>query len=334
MRKTPLLHNIPFVLGSLFIIVLLLGSLYVQGFVDQIEPEQVLYDQNHNAIALAPFSPSKQFPLGSDLDGNSFLLKIIEGAKYTIGLSIIIAFFRMLLSFFGGYALYLLPKFFRKLLGGLADALHYAPVTIFTYVLIAPVILSFSWSYDTMTKIVFPMVILVLISVPVLSLYIQNELDLIARKEFIESAKVMGGSRLHLFRKHMAPYLYPKLFIVFVQQVGQVLIVFAHLGLLNVFIGGTDVRITDYDMETGEAFTAAFSMSNEWAGLIANNFQYALSFPWMILAPVIAFALTILAVNSIVYGLTNDRSYRKRRKKDTKVSTSYVIQSNHFDMKN
>ncbi len=321
--------------GTLFILFLLIGSLLYPTFGEPAPPEKVLYDENHNAIALAPFPPSLQFPLGSDLDGNNFLLMLLEGAKYTIGLSIIIAFGRMVFSFLCGYLLFMLPSAFRKLLAGLADTLHYAPVTIFTYILIAPVVLTFSWSYDTVTKIVFPMLVLMFISVPVLSLYIQNELDLISKKEFIESAKVMGGSKFHIFKKHLAPFLNPKLFLLFVQQVGQVLIVFAHLGLLKVFIGGTDVRVMDYDIKTGKALTDSFSMSNEWAGLIAQNFQYVSSFPWMILAPVSAFALTILAVNCIVYDLTSPNPLKIKWKKKKKYASTKTntIRSESFEFK-
>ncbi|MDQ0483112.1 ABC transporter permease subunit [Guptibacillus hwajinpoensis] len=333
MRKLSLVRNIPLLIGGSFILLLLLGSILYGLFSDPQEPQKVLLDENNRAIALAPFPPSLKFPLGSDLDGNNFVLKILEGAKFTIGLSILIAFLRMIVSFVGGYVLYLLPSYFRRILDGLANALHYAPVTIFTYVLIAPVIISFSWSYDTVTKIVFPVLVLIFVSVPVLSIYIQNELHLIAKREFIESAKVMGGSRLRIFRKHMAPFLYPKLFVVFIQQVGQVLIVFAHLGLLNVFIGGSDVRILEYDYDTGEATIAVFSMSNEWAGLIGQNFQYISSFPWMVLAPVTAFALTILAVNCVVYGLTNRYTYRRRRKRTSESITHHVIREDSFYMK-
>lgn len=320
--------------GFLFIALLLGGSILYSALVEPPQPEKMLYDRNGDIVALAPFPPSAHYPLGSDIDGNNFMLKLLEGAKFTIGLSILVALGRMVLSFIGGYLLFLLPASFRKFLAGLADTFHYAPVTIFTYVLIAPVVMTFSWSYSTPTKIFFPMFVLVLISVPVLSLYIQKELDLIAQKEFIDSAKIMGGSHFHIFRAHMAPFLNPKLLIIFIQQVGQVLIVFAHLGLLNVFIGGTDLRILEYDIDTGEATTAAFTISNEWAGLIAQNFQYVYSFPWMIFAPVTAFALTILAVNAIVYGLKTDHTYKRKRKKEKASKASYTVNSESFELRN
>ncbi|PFG13237.1 ABC transporter permease subunit [Bacillus sp. es.036] len=332
MRKDSLLRNGPFVFGVVFLLLLSLSSYFYSFYSLEVHPDKMLYDKNGNVMALAPFAPSLNFPLGSDLDGNSFVFKLIEGAKYTIGLSLIVAFFRVVFSCMFGYLLYRMPFSLRNLFGGLSNVFHYAPVTIFTYILIAPVILTFSWSYDVSTKIIFPMLILIGISIPVLALYVQNELDSISTNEFIDSAKVLGGSRFHLLRKHLAPFMYPKLLLLFVQQVGQVLIIFAHLGLLNVFIGGTDVRVMDVDFKTGETTTESFSMTNEWAGLIAQNFQYAQSFPWMVLAPVSAFALSILAINSIVYGLTNRKTVKKGVGKKSLPEKTAILKQTHFEL--
>lgn len=332
MRKDSLLRNVPFVLGVSFLLLLLISSYLYSLYGAQVQPDKMLYDKNGNVVALAPFAPSLEFPLGSDLDGNSFVFKLIEGAKYTIGLAIAVAFFRIIFSFLFGYFLFRLPSSLRNVFSGLANTLHYAPVTIFTYLLIAPVVLNFSWSYDVSTKIIFPMLVLTGISIPVLALYIQNELEAISKKEYIDSAKILGGSGFYLFRKHLAPFLYPKLWLLFVQQVGQVLIIFAHLGLLNVFIGGTDVRVMDVDMKTGETTTQSFSMTNEWAGLIAQNFPYAQSFPWMVLAPVTAFALSILAINSIVYGIENRKTFNKRAVKTSMPAKAVILEQEHFKL--
>ncbi|WLR47286.1 ABC transporter permease subunit [Halobacillus litoralis] len=302
-------------IGSAYLIVLMIASFGFSFFIEPelAEPEKLLFDDKGNILALAPFPPSIHYPLGSDIDGNSYLVKVIEGAKYTIGLSVIIAFGRILLSVVGGYLLFLLPASIKRLFRGLSDTLHYAPATIFTYVLITPVVLTFSWSYDVTTKIVFPCLVIIAVSVPVLSLYVQKEIDLALENEFIDSARIMGASRFHIFRKHIAPYLTPKIFITFVQQIGQSLIIFAHLGLLNIFIGGTETRVMEYDVMTGEARAETFSMSNEWAGMISDNFQYMKPFPWMVLAPVTAFALTILAINVIVYGLEAKRKPKRAK---------------------
>ncbi|WP_079479050.1 ABC transporter permease subunit [Halobacillus salinus] len=304
------------VIGSVYLIGLMVASLGFSHFIEPElgKPEKLLIADDGSLIAMAPFPPSITYPLGSDIDGNSYLTKIIEGAKYTIGLSVIIALGRIFLSLVGGYLLSLLPVSVKSMFKGLADALHYAPVTVFTYILITPVILTFSWSYGTPTKIIYPCLVLIAVSVPVLSLYVQEEIDLASDNEFIDSARTMGAGRFHIFKKHIVPFLTPKMVVTFVQQIGQTLIVFAHLGLLNIFIGGSETRAMDINIKTGEEITRTFSMSNEWAGMISENFQYIRSFPWMVLAPVTAFALTILAINFIVYGLE-----AKRRPKFAKV---------------
>ncbi|MYL71608.1 ABC transporter permease subunit [Halobacillus litoralis] len=311
-------------IGAAYLIGLMVASFGYSHFIEPklAKPEKLLIDDDGSLIAMAPFPPSMAYPLGSDIDGNSYLTKIIEGAKYTIGLSVIIALGRVLLSLLGGYLLFLLPTSMKRTFKGLSDALHYAPVTVFTYILITPVILTFSWSYDLTTKIVFPCLVIIAVSVPVLSLYVQEEIDLASNNEFIDNARTMGASRFHIFKKHIVPFLTPKVVVTFVQQMGQTLIIFAHLGLLNVFIGGSDTRVMEYDIETGDAITETFTMSNEWAGMISDNFQYIRSFPWMVLAPVTAFALTILAINFIAYGLKANRKPKRVNVPQEKLKTT------------
>ncbi|MBN8233933.1 ABC transporter permease subunit [Halobacillus kuroshimensis] len=297
------------VIGSVYLLILLAASFSYTLLIEpgQADPKKLWLDENGDLKAVAPFPPSFSYPLGSDADGKSYFIKIIEGAKYTISLSVIIAMGRVCFSVAGGYLLFRLPSSIKQWFKGLSNALHYAPATIFTYVLITPVVLTFSWSYDLTTKIVFPCLVIIAVGVPVLSLYVQKEIDLAYRHEYIESARIMGAGKFRIFRRHLSPYLKPKLAVMFVQQIGQSLIIFAHLGLLSIFIGGSDTRVMEYDVKTGEAVTRSFSMSNEWAGMISENFQYFRPFPWMVLAPVTAFALTILAVNVIAYGLKGER---------------------------
>ncbi|MBH0229692.1 ABC transporter permease subunit [Halobacillus yeomjeoni] len=335
MRKFWFSNRLMIAIGLMFIVSLLSASMIFEFVIEQdrTPPEKLLFDENNQLIAIAPFPPSVQYPLGSDIDGNSFFLKIIDGAKYTIGLSLIIAFGRVSLSFLGGYLLFLMPSRFNKRINNLSDAFHYTPTTILTYVLIAPVVLTFSWSYDLTTKIIYPVIILILVSAPVLSMYVRNELNLIYKKDYVITSKLMGANHFHLYRRHVSPFLKPKLLLMFVQQVGQALIIFAHLGLLNIFIGGTETRLMDFDIETGEPIYRHFSMSNEWSGLISQNFEYAIPFPWMILAPVTAFASAILAVNSIAYGLKGPfEHYQSKTKTTIMKETASPVTKDKFQM--
>lgn len=318
-----LLKNKLFLLGLTFLICLLIGSFTVEKDKKDEKPTYFLYDENGIPIDTAPFPPSLKYPFGSDKEGNSVLIQVIEGAKYTIGFAIVIAILRLLVSLIVGAVLYLLPKRVMEILKGLTDSFYYAPLSIFTYVLVAPVIVTYEWSYDERTKLYFPIFILVILAIPILSIFIANEIEQIFQKEFIRNAKLLGGGKLHIFKKHAMPYITPRLFIVFSQQVGQVLMIFAHLGLLKVFIGGTLNKVMEIEvagkLNQGEPTLEAFSMTNEWGGLIAKNIFSIQSHPWLILAPVTGFALAILAINFIVEGIKAssniDFSLRKKRKR-------------------
>lgn len=56
-------------------------------------------------IEVPPFSPSLQFLLGTDRKGYDLLHLVIEGAKWTIGISILIAALRMVIGVFFGVIL-------------------------------------------------------------------------------------------------------------------------------------------------------------------------------------------------------------------------------------
>lgn len=322
-----------FMIGFIAILLLLIGSfvfsIYYQS---DYEPATVLYDENKLPIENAPFSPSFRYPLGSDKLGYNMVLMLLEGAKYTIGLAAFIAVCRLVLSFFVGFILYLLPKKIKSLLHGLTDVFYYAPLTIFAYFLIAPVLVTFSWSYEESTRLIYSITVIILMAVPILSLFIAIEIEDTFREEFVRNAKILGGGRIHVFRKHVAPFLTPKILVVFVQQIGQVLMIFAHLGLLEIFIGGTERKVMGVTYK-GEAIVEAFSMSHEWGGLIAKNFAYLSAFPWLVIGPVVAFAFTILAINFIVEGLKramkNDGPSKKLLKKKSS-HRSIEIKLEHF----
>lgn len=292
---------------GLSIILLLLTFSYISV---QSESEPIYYTKDEmGALKSPPFAPSTEYPLGSDREGRSLLNQIITGAKFTIGLSLFIAFARIIVSLILAVILMKLPSFFKNTLHSIADAFHYAPLSLFVFILVSPVILAFSWSYDDVTKLYFPVFILIILALPILTVYIVNEIETIYMNDFIVSSKVMGGGFGHIMFRHIRLFLTPKLLLLFMQQVGQTLLIFAHLGLLKIFIGGTESKVISEGLE-GEQQVESFSMSYEWGGMIAKNFQYINTYPWMVLAPVIAFSITILAIQLTIEGFKQRESFR------------------------
>lgn len=280
----------------------------------------ILYDEDGVPYDSAPFEPSLLYPLGSDSLGENYLYRVIDGAKYTIALAAVISLVQMILSFFGGFLLYLSPKKARITVDGLFDTLHYAPFAIFIYLLAGPVLDIFTWSYSLETKIIFPAIVIVLLSVPILSNLIAKELEQIYKVEFIQNAPTLGGGVFHVFRKHVSKFLIPKMFVLFLQQISTVLIIFVHLGILEVFIGGSETYKMDERLEGGvvTVITESYTMSNEWGGLIGKYWSEYMFYPSLVFGPILGFSFVILMMNLLVHGLTQTFEINPYGKKKNK----------------
>ncbi len=277
----------------------------------------VLYNEDGVPYDSAPFEPSLQYPLGSDSLGENYLYRIVDGAKYTISLAASISLVQIILSLFGGFLLYIAPKKVRLTADGLFDTFHYAPFAIFIYLLAGTVIDIFVWSYSLETRIVFPAIVIVLLSVPVLSTLIAKELEELYKVEFIQNAPSLGGGVYHVFRKHVSKFLIPKLFVLFLQQISTVLIIFVHLGVLEVFIGGSETFKMDERVDGGIKMET-FTLSNEWGGLIGKYWSLYMAYPWLIFGPILAFSFVILMMNLLVHGMTQTLEINHYGKKKSK----------------
>ncbi|MFC7371480.1 ABC transporter permease subunit [Fictibacillus iocasae] len=288
-----------FVVGFGFLALLTAASLYHQyAFDDRVPQTLVKYAKDGvTPLGKAPFEPSSDYWLGTDQFGHDLFYKIVSGAKYTLGLAFLISGLRLLFSFFGGLLFYMMRDRVKEWLKGLVASMQYMPVALLCFFVLFPIVTNEELSF--WDKGIFQILILTAVALPTVSVLIGSEIEAIYRKEFITGAKVLGGSRFHLFRKHIFPHLTPKLSLLFIQQVIYVLILLAHLGLLRMFFGGT--ALMEYTF--GSMDLIPFSLSNEWSGLIGSYYNQMLLRPYLILFPVLFFSLTVIAVNLMLEGI-------------------------------
>ena len=131
----------------------------------------------------------------------------------------------------------------------------------------------------------FQVVLLVMLVMPVIALYVAKEVRKLRTEEFVDAARILGGSRRHIVIKHLFPHLYMTFILVFFQQFTQTLTILLHLGLLEIFFGGT-VKFLG-PIEEIESYT------HEWSGLIGVYFRSLTVHPWIPLVPITFFGLTI-----------------------------------------
>lgn len=232
--------------------------------------------------------------------GQHIFFILIQGAKYTIGIAVLVATLRVLISSFVGLIFGDFLSKLNKYMSGLVNGFYYIPVALLCYILLFDVIVmppGFTDDYSFMQKVVYELMILTVVAIPTSSLLIGNQINHVYKEEFITTAKTLGGSRLHILKKHVLPYMGPRLLIQFTQEIVQVLVLLIHLGVFHVLFGGTLER--DFD----ESQKVYVSVSSEWSGLVGEGFEHLGGWTWNFFAPVIAFMLVILAFNFMMKGM-------------------------------
>ncbi len=289
-----------FLIGFGIISFFLVGSFVFEWIFGNVPKQTFFIEENGRAVEAPPISPNSNHLFGTDQFGYDMFAKIMLGAKFTILAAMAVAALRMFIAVPLGFALGTYFQRHRSWINGLIDPIHYVPMTIFAVLLLTPVlwmpIEGFSTSISE--RIITQIVIMALMTVPIVAALIGNESNLLYNKEYILAARTLGASRRRIIIRHLFPQMREKMFVLYGQQVVESLIVFAHLGLLELFLGGTDV---DYDMLFGDP---PRSISYEWAGLFGNSFRYLQGAPWLPLGPAISFALVIFAIAAMIEGYT------------------------------
>ncbi|PEI98605.1 ABC transporter permease [Bacillus pseudomycoides] len=278
---------------SILFLVVLVGlsignTLWNGGHIRQVSLQ---YDVQGNVEA-PPFSPSSKFLLGTDRKGYDLLHLVIEGAKWTIGISAFIAMMRVVLGVFLGVILGTYVKRGFSKIEAFFDSFTVIPTVMIAYFFLQ-FATSFANGEETTSffeRASFQVILLVALAVPTISLYVANEVRKLQKEEFIDAARILGGSRRRIVVKHLFPHLYMTFVLVLMQQFIQTLIIFLHLGLLEVFFGGT--------VSFGR--TEVDSYTHEWSGLIGVYFRSLSVHPWIPLVPITFFGLTIFSGNMIV----------------------------------
>ncbi|MDP7989612.1 ABC transporter permease subunit [Bacillus sp. MHSD_36] len=292
-----------FLIGFTYLFILVSASfIYSWSFKDNIpKPPQLLYNDNNELIGKAPFPPSLIPPFGSDRFGESVFLQIIEGAKFTILLAVVISLFRILCGTCIGILLSLYASKLKRFFQSCSEVFYYIPTLFIAFILITPVNIVITSNADRLDPNIsftlYQLLVLIFVALPTLSLYISSEVDEFMKQDYILSSQLLGASRGHIIKKHLRVLLLDRLFVLFMEHIVQTLILVIHLALLDIVIGGVQMR------ELYDGVLKPVSLSNDWAGLIGlNRYEMNISW-WIILYTLVSFFITILFIKLMTIGI-------------------------------
>ncbi|WP_160718759.1 hypothetical protein [Bacillus sp. USDA818B3_A] len=278
--------------GAVILLLLfLLSYLYpLYGPVD-FNKKILVTDEAGNYIGRAPFRPSLEHILGTDRNGQEMHLLLLYGAKFTLITAITVAILRVLLGGIMGVFLSVYFPYLTKYFKDFFIIFRYIPAAFLGIVLMMPVMGSFE--SPSSAVITYQLLILVFLGFPSVTILAAELTDEWLKQSFIQSSFLMGASKIHIIRTHLMPFFrsYGVLFIF--QQLISSLQVTMHLGIFGFFLGGETIGgVFGYDEPPKAA-----SLSNEWAGLIGQNYNDFSRAPWTVFAPILGFLVIIWIVN-------------------------------------
>ena len=304
-----LLRNKSFMFGFLFIFILLTAS-FIWPLVGGKEVKQVTAEyENGDIISVPPYAPSSDFILGSNEHGKDHFQMLVYGAKYTYLAVFGIAAIQLLV---GLLIASLIGTYLSKCIARIEpffDVFNFVPIVVLAFFILNPMITIYSDGFNMFEssfyeRVIFQILLLACLGMPTVIFYIAKEINKTFATEYAASAKVLGGSRLHILLVHVFPNIRGKCLLLFIQQLIQTMLILTTLGVMEIYFGGTVLY-----PETDNRPT---SFTNEWSGLLGGVFRWMNSHPWMILSPVIFISLTVLSFKLMIMGLENVLNNNRR----------------------
>lgn len=207
-------RDVRFWFGVVFFSVLMIISIGNTLLFDGNIRELTMMYNEKGELEAAPFSPSSKFWFGSDEKGRDLFQLIIEGAKWTVGASVIIAILRVIVG--GGIGL-LLGMYSKRSFPVISS--FFDPFSIVPMVMVSLFVLKEVLVFENGTvpepfhlRVIFQMVILTCLAVPTIMLYTAQEVRRIKGEEFMMAATVLGGSKWHRMKNHVWPHVLPSFF--------------------------------------------------------------------------------------------------------------------------
>lgn len=261
-----------------------------------------------------PFTPLELPPLGSDRVGTPIWTYVVQGAKYTILLGLIISLLQIVLSLLFSVIMTRFAKGILYAFEEIVESMIYVPMAVIAFMLLFPIQFVVDAQLESAKYLMIQIFLLTIIGMPQVMLVLSKEIQKALQEEFVLSAKTLGARGWYLYRRHILKILLPRIMLLFFQRNVSVLILFAHLGFVGVLLGGSVVK----EIMVGEP--RLFSLSNEWAGNIGNARIEIMTGPWIIFAPLAALSLTVLAYNMMADSLQSvilgGNVLRKRRSRE------------------
>jgi len=271
------------------------GSIAPHDLTEQVKIEYIPGKDGSKGTVLAPpVAPGAHYPFGTDKHGYDLMAKLIDGAKYTIFLSIGVAFARVLV---GGSLGVLLGYFGKRssrrfLSSSVWNVMNGIPIFLISWLLLVGISINSELSPLSLSLLMG--VVLTAVGIPSVASAVKEKTRVLRERPFVLAAYSLGANDWRILRSHLFPHLKESLLILIVQEVVLVLTLFGQLAIFNLFVGGTTMYMDPPEYH---------SRTNEWAGLIGQARGFLYVNRWILFIPLAAYVLLIMGFHLLSSGL-------------------------------
>jgi peptide/nickel transport system permease protein len=260
-----------------------LGLLVALGFVVLAAPLLTPHDPLTMSPVQQLLPPSKDHPAGTDLFGRDVLSRILYAGRLSLGIGLL----AVLIAVIPGTVMGLLAGFFGKWVDRVI-----------------------SWTVDVMLS--FPSILLALAivaglgtgagnvvvavgiaSIPHYARLVRGQVLSVSRKPYVRAAVTVGCTNQRILLRHILPNVVGSIIVLATLDVGWALLNASALSFLGLGVQPP---------------------TPEWGAMLNEGRGYLRDAPWVTMAPGLAIALTVLAVNLLGDALQDAWDPRRRNR--------------------
>lgn len=253
-----IINNKQALIGLLIIIIVVLIALFAPLIASN-DPMKV-------DIRLKFKGPSKSYPLGTDQLGRCVFSRLVYGARYSIGITLLTLLIISIISITSGTLFAYLGGKFDLVFIHICDVIMAFPPLVIVLALVG-----------SLGQGLFNLIFAIIFSVwvwyaKIVRSYVLTEKN----KAYVTAAKIAGSSDLKIILKHIIPNILPSLIIFFSTGVASMILMISGFSFLGLGI------------ETG---------APEWGAMLSSAKKYIYSRPNMITYPGICILFTAFGFN-------------------------------------
>jgi peptide/nickel transport system permease protein len=322
------------IIGSTILLLLLfLSCLYPYYGPKDYNHQILVKDEQGKVIDRAPFPPSGEHWLGTNRNGEDLHWLLLYGAKFTLITAFGVALLRVFIGGIVGIFMSLWAPFIKSYFKDFFLSFRYIPSILLGIILMSPIAGGFYDNVAISSIVTYQIIILVFIGFPSVVLFVSDIADELLKTSFVQCSYLMGAGKFHIFKRQLLPYMRSYSILFTVQQLLSTLHITMQLGIFGLFLGGLNrAGVFGYDRPPKPA-----TLSNEWAGLIGENFDDLILAPWVALVPTLAYFFVIIIVNlmkkEIEDNLSENHVVKIKRESKSDISVQAGPQvKNKFDL--